>query len=855
MMTLRMKPPSSSSLCLLCFFLVFFSCRKSTAQNATTDPSEVNALSSILQQWKISTLWNPSTPCSRNALDQDDYAFDNDSSTNNLTTACDCSVNNRTLCHITRLKVAAQNAQGVIPKELLDLPFLTFLKIDDNFLTGLLPAFIGNMSRLKFLSIANNDLSGPIPKELGNLKELNLLSIGNNNFSGTLPPELGNLVNLKDLQIHSCRVGGEIPSTFANLRNLKVVWASDNAFTGKIPNFIGNNWTKLVALRFEGNSFEGPIPSSFANLTSLRSLRIEGIYNGSSSSLHFVRNLASLTDLVLRNVLLNGTIPSYITKLQSLWRLDLNFNNLTGQIPSDLFNMSSLEHLFLGNNSLSGRLPSQKNETLKTIDLSYNWLSGNLPSWINSGSQVNLVANNFSRDSIGLLRGQECLQRSFQCNRNTPRYENLSINCGGPPRTYNGNEFEGDSETLGAATVYVANTQKWAVSNVGWFAERENQQYVQSTGEQVRNTTTEELYQTSRISPGSLRYYGLGLENGPYNITLFFAETGFPDRSTRSSRSLARRAFDVYIQGTRQLRDFDISKEAGGVEIAITKNFTANVTENHLEIHLFWAGKGTCCIPEEGHYGPSISAVSVFPNFKPPSGKEKNQTILVVGIAVPVAIISLVVLILIFAIIYVKRRKDNDHDHDHENVLLAIGPRANTFSYAELKAASEDFSPSNKLGEGGFGAVYKGTLSDGRAVAVKQLSVASHHGKNQFIAEVATISAVQHRNLVKLYGCCIEGNRHLLVYEYLENRSLDQALFGWSGLHLDWSTRFSICLATARGLAYLHEDSHPRIVHRDIKASNILLDAELCPKISDFGLAKLYDDKNTHISTRVAGTM
>ncbi|XVE88512.1 hypothetical protein DITRI_Ditri19aG0075100 [Diplodiscus trichospermus] len=187
-------------------------------------------------------------------------------------------------------------------------------------------------------------------------------------------------------------------------------------------------------------------------------------------------------------------------------------------------------------------------------------------------------------------------------------------------------------------------------------------------------------------------------------------------------------------------------------------------------------------------------------------------------------------------------------------VLLAIGPKPNTFSYSELKAATEGFSPSNKLGEGGFGAVYKGSLADGRAVAAKQLTVASHQGKSQFIAEVATISAVQHRNLVKLYGCCIEGKRHLLVYEYLENKSLDQALFGRSNLHLDWPTRFNICLATARGLAYLHEESNPRIVHRDIKASNILLDAELCPKISDFGLAKLYDDNKTHISTRVAGT-
>ncbi|KAI7745714.1 hypothetical protein M8C21_022191, partial [Ambrosia artemisiifolia] len=186
--------------------------------------------------------------------------------------------------------------------------------------------------------------------------------------------------------------------------------------------------------------------------------------------------------------------------------------------------------------------------------------------------------------------------------------------------------------------------------------------------------------------------------------------------------------------------------------------------------------------------------------------------------------------------------------------FLGIDARPDTFSYGDLRDATDDFSPANKLGEGGFGPVYKGTLDDGRVIAVKQLSVASHQGKTQFITEIATISAVQHRNLVKLYGCCIEREKRLLVYEYLENNSLDQALFGDNRLSLNWATRFEICLGIARGLAYLHEESRIRIIHRDVKASNVLLDSELNPKISDFGLAKLYDDKKTHLSTRVAGT-
>ncbi|KAK4588890.1 hypothetical protein RGQ29_019772 [Quercus rubra] len=836
-MNKKVKPQSSSifayGYCLLFFFLVSFDI--SNAQTATTDPSEVRALNSIFQQWDAQAvaLWNISgDPCSGTAVNETDL----EDPMNNPSIKCDCTYSNGTICHITRMRVYALNKRGVIPEELVALKFLTFLKIDQNFFTGPLPTFIGNLSALTLLSIAHNLFSGTIPKELGNLKELNVLSFGSNNFSGTLPPELGNLVKLEQIYINSCGLGGEIPSTFANLQNMQTMWASDSPFTGRIPDFIGN-WTKLTSLRFQGNSFEGPIPSSFSNLTSLQSLRISDIYNV-SSSLDFIKNLMSLTDLVLRNALITGNIPSDIGEYKMLQTLDLSFNNLTGEIPSGLFSISSL----------------------KSLDLSYNHLSGGFPSWVTASSnlQLNFVANNFvfDKSNISVMPGLNCLQRNFPCNRNPPLYANFSIKCGGPEMPAEGIVYEAEnSSSFGAAWYYVTNIEKWAVSNVGLFAERNNQSYVENTLSQVIATSTPELYQTSRMSPGSLRYYGLGLDNGPYNVSLFFAETGFDDRNSQTWKSLGRRVFDIYIQGSRELKDFDISKEAGGVERALQKNFKVNVSENYLEIHLFWAGKGTCCIPVQGYYGPLISAIHVVSDFVsnvtgiPPSNRGKKSRLgLIVGIAVPVGVASL---IFIFAVFYMKRKPQ----HSNEDELLGIGSRPNTFSYAELRSATDDFNPSKKLGEGGFGPVFKGTLFDGRIVAVKQLSVASHQGKSQFVTEISTISAVQHRNLVKLYGCCIEGDRRLLVYEYLENGSLDQALFGKSNLHLDWPTRFSVCLGTARGLAYLHEESRPRIVHRDVKASNILIDGELCPKISDFGLAKLYDDTKTHISTRVAGTI
>ncbi|VAH38965.1 unnamed protein product [Triticum turgidum subsp. durum] len=178
------------------------------------------------------------------------------------------------------------------------------------------------------------------------------------------------------------------------------------------------------------------------------------------------------------------------------------------------------------------------------------------------------------------------------------------------------------------------------------------------------------------------------------------------------------------------------------------------------------------------------------------------------------------------------------------------------FSYAQLKSATDNFDRNNKVGRGGFGTVYKGTLPSKQDVAVKVLSAESRQGIREFLTEIDVISNVKHPNLVELIGCCVEEENRILVYEYLENSSLDRALLASNSdpANFTWSIRSSICIGVARGLAYLHEEIPSPIVHRDIKASNILIDKNYVPKIGDFGLAKLFPDNITHISTRVAGT-
>lgn len=230
-------------------------------------------------------------------------------------------------------------------------------------------------------------------------------------------------------------------------------------------------------------------------------------------------------------------------------------------------------------------------------------------------------------------------------------------------------------------------------------------------------------------------------------------------------------------------------------------------------------------------------------------------------IASLVSVAGVVVLVLFLSVYMLWRRKRKNCKMMREEEKGSGGSENHSdlpfWELSVILKATDHFSSNNKLGEGGFGPVYKGKLEGGQEIAVKRLSKESRQGLNELTNEVIFIAKLQHRNLVKLLGCCIKGDESMLVYEYLPNKSLDLILFDQtkSTLLLDWEKRFRIINGIARGLLYLHQDSPLRIIHRDLKASNILLDSEMNPKISDFGLARSFGGNETEAQThRVVGT-
>ncbi|XP_027191469.1 probable LRR receptor-like serine/threonine-protein kinase At1g07650 isoform X2 [Cicer arietinum] len=800
---------SSQSLFLSLIVIWFISL---TAFGATTiHPDEKKALEDIANSLGKKD-WNfDIDPCSNNS----NWATPTISNIVENNVTCNCSVAGDNFCHVVTITLKGQNLPGNLPPALSKLRHLQIIDLSRNYLNGTIPKEWGSMSNLLNITLPGNRLTGSIPKEIANISTLIQLELTANQMSGNLPPELGNLAQILTLRLSSNNFTGELPLTLAKLTTLRDLQISDNQFFGKIPDFI-QNWTNIYSLIIQGSGLSGPIPSEISRLRNLTDLRISDLNGSEYASLPQLKNIPLLKTLILRNCNINGKLPDYLGNMTTLKHLDLSFNKLSGTIPISYAITSSVQYIFLTGNLLTGPIPPWKAKI-----------------------NVNLFSTSWTSNDIGTI---SC--PGVQCDK--PAYS-LYINCGGMQATVNRKVYDSDSDSPGPARFHVGSTGNWAFSTTGIYMDS-NQLRETYPPQNIATLTMvdSELYTNGRVSPISLTYYGFCLANGSYTVNLHFAEIMFTDDQTYAS--LGRRVFDIYLQGKPMQKEFNIAEEAGGVGKEIIKQFKdVAVTSSTLEIRLYWAGKGTQAVPNKSVYGPLISAISVESDSAPGSS-------ISAGAVVGIVVAAISIMIIVFGILWWKGcfRKKNSLARE----VMSLDLQTGLFTLRQIKAATNNFDINNKIGEGGFGPVYKGRLSNGTLIAVKQLSSKSKQGNREFLNEIGMISALQHPYLVKLYGCCVEGDQLLLVYEYLENNSLARALFGPEEhqIKLDWSTRQKICVGIARGLAYLHEESRLKVVHRDIKATNVLLDKDLNPKISDFGLAKLDEEDNTHISTRIAGT-
>ncbi|XP_031131634.1 probable LRR receptor-like serine/threonine-protein kinase At1g53430 isoform X2 [Ipomoea triloba] len=596
-----------------------------------------------------------------------------------------------------------------------------------------------------------------------------------------------------------------------------------NDLNGRIPDSI-DQLLNLQYLVLIGNKFESPLPAEISNLTKLEYLLVSDL-NGGGFEFPDFSKMNSLKYLTLRKCLLTGPIPDTIWKLNTLYYLDLSFNRLFGEIPKDVSSRLP-EYIFLRGNELNGTIPAWIMNSTRHIDVSENLFTNNVTEIKNSNSS-NL--NLFS-----CLKSDEMAthweQVGYSCSKKEHLLDHLYINCGGESMPINGTNYEGDLTSNGSSTFFMSSSSSWGFSSMGTYLLSRpwiDTYIINNTC--IAGVDDGPLYSTARVSPISLKYYGFCLRNDKYTVKLHFAELVSNDYKAPYIKKSGR-VFDVDIQGKNVLENYNIEQKAEGVNKAWTEEIKNVIVNNSkLEIHLYWSGKGSSEVPTD-HYGPLISAISVYPSIE--SGMSPPK----------MAAISLsALLLLIVLIVYFWKMEDKSHEG-----VVELYP-GGFYNFRKLKAAAKNFK--DKLGEGGFGTFYEATLGNGTVVAVEKVS-ATKDIIRAFREKDSTISLMEHPNLVKLIGCIAEKNQLLLVYEDIGRNSLQNALFGSNRSKLDWATRRNICLGIAEGLAFLHECKQ-KIVHGNIKPTSIFLDEHRNAKISDFGFSRLHDQGKSRLEGTV----
>ncbi|KAF4392650.1 hypothetical protein F8388_003070 [Cannabis sativa] len=724
---------------------------------------------------------------------------------------------------------------------------LQFLDLSENHFVGEVPAEISKCQSLVSLHLWGNKFTGKIPTDIGKISTLEGLFLGDNNFHREIPDSLLDLNKLAFLDLSKNKFGGDIQDIFGKFKQIKFLVLHSNHYKGGIRSSGILTLPNISRLDLTFNNFSGPLPVEISKMRSLELLLFA--YNG-----------------------FNGTIPMEFGNIPRLQALDLSFNKLSGSIPTTFGKLNSLLWLMLANNSLTGSIPKELGNctSLLWLNLANNKLSGNIPPQLASiGINPDPTFKLNSQKMNGTIAGSgECLAMKRWIPANYPPFSFVyTILTRKTCRSIWDRLLKG----VGLFPICVVGSAVRTLQISG---------YIQLSGNELTGEIPPEIGKMKNFSMLHLGYNRFNgklpseIENLPLVVLNITRNNFSGEIPTEIGNLQCLQNLDLSYNNFSGVFPTSLDKltELNKFNISYNPQISGNVPSS-----------GQLSTFEDAYIGnPNLvlskfirnSSDSATKQFRNQKGPRKFPTFLVFLVLIFVILIIGVLILIVCSMVkgpdvseqYVLPELKYQHDLASSSnnsspwfsdTVKVIRLDKTSFTHADILASTNNFSESRIIGKGGSGIVYRGALPDGREVAVKKLQSEGLEGEREFRAEMEVLSCNRigwpHPNLVTLYGWCLDGQEKILVYEYMEGGSLED--FISDRTRLSWRRRVDVAIDIARALVFLHHECYPAIVHRDVKASNVLLDKNGKARVTDFGLARIVDVGDSHVSTMVAGTV
>ncbi|XP_015886326.3 receptor protein-tyrosine kinase CEPR2 [Ziziphus jujuba] len=757
---------------------------------------------------------------------------------------------------VTEISLANKSLSGEISTSIAALESLTKLSLASNHISGKIPPQLTNCSNLRELNLSINVMFGRIP-DLSTLKALRILDLSTNYFSGSFPTWIGNLTGLVDLGLGLNEFDeGVIPENLANLKNLSWLFLSNSHFIGEIPESIFE-LKELGTLDISRNKISGKLSKSISKMRKL--FKIELFANNLTGEIPpELANLTLLREFDISTNNFHGILPPEIGNLKHLTVFQLYENNFSGEFPPGFGDMQHLFAFSIYGNSFTGDFPANfgRFSPLDSIDISENQFSGNFPRFLCENRKLKFLLalqNNFSGEFPDSYANCKSLER-LRISKNHLSGEIADGVWELPYATmidFGYNDFSGGiSPTIGFST---------SLSQLVLYNNRFSGNLPSELGKLIN---LERLYLNNNNFSGEIpseisnlmQLSSLHLEEnsltGPVPAELGNCVRMVELNLARNSLS-GNIPYTFSLMSTLNSLNLSENKLTGLIPLNLEKLKLSSIdlSENDLSGRVpfdlltmggYKAFKGNkeLCVDQKSRTGANLD-MSIC------STKPSKKSFLQDKMVLFCIIASLIAVLAGFLIVSYKNFKIGVGDIENnlgEGMETESKWKLSSFHQLEFDVEEIcDLDEDNLIGSGSTGKVFRLSLKkNGSTVAVKQLWKGD--GVKVLAAEMDILGKIRHRNILKLYASLTKGGSSFLVLEYMVNGNLFQALhreIKGGQPELDWYQRFRIALGSARGIAYLHHDCSPPIIHRDIKSTNILLDQDYEPKVADFGFAKI----------------